>query len=529
MKKLRFPASCPLDLRRILAALRTESFAVKNVGQEDGGLLVFLEDGESKDPRSVVQWFIHEQERISRNQTINIVTAISRPELLPRIYKSMMESVVGTAANVRWILVVDAPGYVPQEVFRMIRDSSRIKIERVMYPDGPVRFGIAQKNMGIDLIEDGFYHCLDDDNIVHPDFFKGITRAIAANPGKKAFAFNQQRWDKHGDLRASPENMRKFHIDNTMFVVHKDLIGEDRYDLSKAGEEDFYFFRKLYDKDPGTFVFLDETLAYYNYLNCLPTDTYKERLAAAMVTIPRPEDYFRQTVDSLDETGFFRFHRDLPLRLVAGWPDTSHIDRLRTKTTRFFIDPLGDAEAQEFGFAGLDRKQRCAFGHFRAMRSLLSVPDWDIALVFEDDVKFAKGWRAYLDQIVPEIRKAYGDRWMLSLYRIDHAHQKGALAAFESGKRWFEASREVPFWGTQAIVYPRETLERMPWCLLEKCIKHFDAPVDITLGFWAREWGISILVSAPSLVQHIGGTTTGQSSWFHQAECFRESVEDLLR
>lgn len=528
MKKLRFPSSCALDLRRILAALRTECFAVDNIGQEPGALLVFLEDRETKDPRSLVQWFINEQEKISRNQPINIVTAVSRPENLLRIHQSMIESAVGTGANVRWLLVVDAPGHVPESVFKMIRDSSRIKVERVIYPDGPVRFGIAQKNMGIDLVEEGFYHCLDDDNIVHPDFFMGITKAIAANPGKKAFAFNQQRWDRHGDLRASPENMRKFHVDNTMFVVHKDLIGEDRYDLSKAGEEDFYFFRKLYDKDPGTFVFLDETLAYYNFLYCLPEDTYKERLSAAMVTIPRPEEYFKQTISSLEDSGFFRFRRDLPLRLVAGWPDTSHIDRLRTKTTKFSIDDLSEAEMQEFAFEGLHRKQRCAYGHFRAMRSLLSVPGWDVGLICEDDVQFSKGWRAYLDRIIPEIRKKHGERWMLSLYRIDHAHQKGALAAFEEGKRWYEPDKAVPFWGTQAIVYPRETMERMPWSLLEKCMKRFDAPVDITLGFWAKEWGIAVLVSAPSLVQHIGGTTTGQSSWFHQAECFRESVEDLL-
>jgi len=529
MRRLQFSASCAVDLRCILEALRTESFAVANIAQDAAGVAVFLEDRESKDPRSIVEWFIRDQERISRNPLINIVTAVSRPGLLPRIYQSMLESLAGTGANVRWILVFDAPGDVDEQTFRMIRDSSRIKIERIVYPDGPVRFGIAQKNMGMDAVEEGFYHCLDDDNIVHPDFFRGIIRAMEENPGRKAFVFHQQRWDRHGDLWARPENMRKFHIDNTMFLVHRDLIGEDRYEIEKAGEEDFYFFRKLYDKDPGTFVFVDEVLAYYNFLSCLPPDRYRERLAAAMLTVPRPEDYFRRTKESLEDTGFFLFQRDLPLRLVSGWPDASHIERFKANPTKFLIDPLGPAEAEEFSFDSLDRKQRCAFGHFRAMRSLLSVSGWDVALIFEDDVKFAKGWRAYLDQIVPEIRKAHGDRWMLSLYRIDHAHQKGVLAAFEDGKRWFEANKDVPFWGTQAIVYPRETLEKMPWCLLEKCIKHFDAPVDITLGFWAREWGIPILVSVPSLVQHIGGNTTGQSSWFHQAECFRDSVEDLLR
>jgi hypothetical protein len=256
---------------------------------------------------------------------------------------------------------------------------------------------------------------------------------------------------------------------------------------------------------------------------------HKERLAVAMVTVPRPEDYFQRTKKSLEDTGFFLCERDLPLRLIAGWPDTSHIDDLKGDPKRFLIDPLGQAEAKEFHFDTLGVKPKCAFGHFRAMRNLLADTAWSIGLILEDDIQFSKGWRAYLDYLVPEIRKVHGERWMLSLYRMGDCHQKGALAEFQKGKSWFEPDKTIPFWGTQAIVYTREALEVLPESLLERCMKTFIEPVDITLGEYAKEHGIAVLVSLPSLVQHIGIKTTGQSEWFHRAECFQDSVEDLIK
>lgn len=526
-----FWARQPLNIPSILASLKAESFAVQNISQDSHGLNVFLDDHEAKNPVPFVEALIQKQVRILSSKQINLVTSVSRVTNLPAIYKSIQDSISGTDVNARWILVFDAPGDVPDNILRMIREASRIKIERVIYPGPPMRFGICQKSRGIDLIEDGFYHCLDDDNIVHPEFFKGIERAMAKHPEKKAFVFNQQRWDGHGDLLARPDRMIEFLVDDTMFVVHKDLIGSDRYDVEKSGTEDFHFFRKLYDKDPDAFVFIDEYLAYYNYLVHHTTpERFAVKLSTALVTVPRQEDYLNQTIRSLEESKFFEFPRDVPLRLVAGCPDTSHLDSYKEQPTKFVIDPLGPHEASEIGFDLLDKKPRCAFGHYRAMRSLLSVESkWDVALICEDDVRFARGWRAYLDRLIPEIRQKYGDRWMLTLYRIDHPHQKGTAEELKKGSRYFEPDKSLLFCGTQAVVYPQETLKLMPQCLLEGCIRKFVEPVDITLGEFAKKQGIAILVSVPSLVQHIGNITTGQSDWFHQAECFLESVEDISR
>lgn len=201
---------------------------------------------------------------------LNIVTAVSRPTNLRRILASIDDTVQLSGLSLKWILIFDAPADAPSDFQALVNVISKFRVQKASWPNGPVKFGILQKNMGIDLCDDGFYYLLDDDNIIHPNFFKRIGELIRANPDKEAFAFNQQRWDFHGNISATPERMVPGKIDNSMFVVHTKLIGSDRYNLGLAGNEDGYFFQGLYLKKKETFLFVDEFLAYYNYITHFP-------------------------------------------------------------------------------------------------------------------------------------------------------------------------------------------------------------------------------------------------------------------
>lgn len=206
---------------------------------------------------------------------INLVTAVSRPHNLPRIQKSISRALSRSTLEARWILVVDGVGAISPAVEASLRDGP-FEIQKVVYFGGSCPYGINQKNLGMDSIKEGYYHCIDDDNIVHPNFFSGLERAIRANPKKRAFVFGQQRWDNIKSLAASPDRMEYGKIDNTMFVTGVSLIGPHRYDLSRSGREDFHFFRKLYDLHKEEFVFISETLAYYNYITHFPAETAEE-------------------------------------------------------------------------------------------------------------------------------------------------------------------------------------------------------------------------------------------------------------
>jgi hypothetical protein len=200
--------------------------------------------------------------------SITVVTAVSRPFNLPRLHRSLEESLAG-GVDVTWMLV-STPRVPDEPIAALRRLATRLRIESAVYTGRATLNGINQKNMALDLIKDGFYYCLDDDNIIHPRLFSRIASAIDRHPEKQVFAFNQQRWDEVGDLKASPDAIMPQKVDNAMFVVGRDAIGLLRYSIKYAGAEDGVFFQSLFLRSPGSFVFLDETLCFYNYLRHFP-------------------------------------------------------------------------------------------------------------------------------------------------------------------------------------------------------------------------------------------------------------------
>lgn len=207
---------------------------------------------------------------------INLVTAVSRPENLRRIHRSICASLARSSLNAKWILVTDGPGVIPPKTEALLKEGP-FEVVNIIHLGGACSYGINQKNAGLDSLTDGYFHCIDDDNIVHPDFFPGIERAIRANPRQRAFVFGQKRWDNIKSLTASADRMVYGKVDNTMFVVHTSLIGAHRYDLSRSGREDFLFFRNLYDLHRDEFVFIPDTLAYYNFIRHFPNETPEEK------------------------------------------------------------------------------------------------------------------------------------------------------------------------------------------------------------------------------------------------------------
>lgn len=203
---------------------------------------------------------------------LNIVTALSRPSNLSIMLKSMGSIIDVPEIRIRWIVVYDAQSEASPAPMEL-QEAAKAKIVSVIpipWIRGGCRFGINQKNHGIDHAQTGYYHLLDDDNIIHPAFFKKVADVIKANPDKRAFGFNQLRWDQHGNLPCRADRMCPGKIDNTMFVVHTDFIGAKRYDLTKAGIEDGVFFQELYHQDPNAWVFVDEYVTYYNFLKGHP-------------------------------------------------------------------------------------------------------------------------------------------------------------------------------------------------------------------------------------------------------------------
>ena len=129
--------------------------------------------------------------------------------------------------------------------------------------------------MGLEAVEEGFWFPHDDDSIVHPLFFKRIIEYIQNNPNTKGFIYGQQRWDGYGTLDGpkgskylmpDPKKVKIYHVDSAMALIHKDLVGKDRYNPEKGGLNDGDFIERIYAKHGGSFFLIPEVLCYYNYL-----------------------------------------------------------------------------------------------------------------------------------------------------------------------------------------------------------------------------------------------------------------------
>ena len=146
-------------------------------------------------------------------------------------------------------------------------NSNDIRIKFVNGVDGD--FGHQLINGVIDKIESGLIYVLDDDNIIHEDFYTEIYDSIVKNPDKSGFIFHQKvgKKDFTGlDIRiASPENTKVHGIDMAQFLVKKELIGGKRLPLMDY-KADGIFIEDLFKSKPDEFLFIDKELCYYNFL-----------------------------------------------------------------------------------------------------------------------------------------------------------------------------------------------------------------------------------------------------------------------
>lgn len=129
---------------------------------------------------------------------LNILTAVSRPENLPKITESLAiaaEKAPNVTVCWRW-------GF----------DLERRHVG-----------GQAVKNALLDEVEDGWVWCLDDDTLVHEDILLTASQFLEYD----AIVFSQQRSDGRV-LAAGWENVTVGGIDIGQALLRRDLIGEHR-------------------------------------------------------------------------------------------------------------------------------------------------------------------------------------------------------------------------------------------------------------------------------------------------------------
>lgn len=187
----------------------------------------------------------------------HVITRCTRPENLKKIYNSF-----NGYDKLKWTVVFDGSflSELDLELLGWLTDigaSYKIlysKSGSYLYPEVN---SIISSN-------EGFWTTLiDDDNIVHPDYFSSLESLIQGSITSSVFIYNQILEDDSIRL-CSPENTVVGSIDLAQFTFHTDVMELASFKAGYCGDGEF--IEELYKRVPEDFSFINKELCYYNYL-----------------------------------------------------------------------------------------------------------------------------------------------------------------------------------------------------------------------------------------------------------------------
>ncbi len=183
-----------------------------------------------------------------------LITPSIRYDNVLKIYRSL-KPFVGKY-DFRWTIVFDSYEkiFFPEIDFPWIRQFS--------YREEKGVAGNHQRNLGMDNIDDNFYFSLDDDTIMHPDFFPELTKSIN-NTQKRGYLFHTQLID-NSILPAIDGQIREGKVGNQSFIIHKSLIGMNRFNIHYCADGEY--IEKMYKNHKNEFHFIDKVLTWHNKL-----------------------------------------------------------------------------------------------------------------------------------------------------------------------------------------------------------------------------------------------------------------------
>jgi hypothetical protein len=182
-----------------------------------------------------------------RSMYLNIITPCSRPENL----KAISESINIPSDKYRWIVVFDfEEGQIDKSIIPK-------NCEYYFHKDNRSRYGNAQRNFALNLINSGYVYFNDDDTCIHPLLWENIKSL------KNDFiSFDQEK--KSGDLRLVGDNICIGSVDSHNVLIHESLIKDTRFQL-ETYQSDGIFISECYKRSNNN-SYIKSVLSTYNLL-----------------------------------------------------------------------------------------------------------------------------------------------------------------------------------------------------------------------------------------------------------------------
>lgn len=192
-------------------------------------------------------------------EKLNIITPSCRPENLKHLYDGVISG--ANYFDLHWYIMLDSfhcentyPAYT------LLANTDDVDIQIVEVNDPNSVSGNGQRNAGLDLIDDGYVWFLDDDNIIHENFFSVMSTILTQKFNGVIFAQQLETF-----VRSAHSGMvKETHIDQAQYLLHRDYIGENRFVQKYTADGEF--IERLYKNNPSGFLFTNSILCYYNRL-----------------------------------------------------------------------------------------------------------------------------------------------------------------------------------------------------------------------------------------------------------------------
>ena len=255
---------------------------------------------------------------------IHILTRCTRTNNLLKIKDSIFKSIIWPFTETRWHILFDTSS---------LKDINVDILEKLQNDNIILRFYKGSKgdyasnlNKEIDTINsDEWIYVLDDDNILHENFYSEVDKIHKLDPNAKGIIFSQRISSKDFsglDIRkASVKNIKVGSIDNAQFLLRKDIIGDVRYRLNEY-KCDGYFIEEVYNKHPELFSINDIEMCYYNHIqsNKMPISLPRILLMGEDISELKSTKYLSYEEDKLIKK-FIPDEKNLNIELSKFDPD----------------------------------------------------------------------------------------------------------------------------------------------------------------------------------------------------------------
>lgn len=199
--------------------------------------------------------------------SLNIVTRCTRVENLKKIKESVDKK---NSFNLKWWVLFDTRfnEHIDEDLIKdLISFGAIIKF----FYSTPGDMGHSYLNEVFSEIGEGYIYALDDDNILHENFYVELYQ-ILSNTDKKVIVFDQYVGGKDFsgvEVRScSPENVKVTQIDFAQYVFHQSLTVHKKLRPNEYCA-DGYFAEELFNENSSIFLFLNKILCYYNFISNL--------------------------------------------------------------------------------------------------------------------------------------------------------------------------------------------------------------------------------------------------------------------